>query len=166
MKDWLWVGGKFPNEFLDAFLELTRGYWFWDDYSWAECLGYGEDSEFGVLYTYTSSEIAGYGSIEQDSKFPWLQQQLHKIVNANCFYDWPVISIVFRSSFYTWALFLVLISLLYKRQKEAFILAMFPAIYIFSMFFGPVVQIRYLLPIMVTLPMVVAIFFDKNFKES
>lgn len=166
LKDWLWIGGKFPNEFLDAFLELTRGYWFWDDYSWAECLGYGEDSEFGVLYTYTSSEIAGYGSIEQDSKFPWLQQQLHKIVNANCFYDWPVISIVFRSSFYTWALFLVLISLLYKRQKEAFILAMFPAIYIFSMFFGPVVQIRYLLPIMVTLPMVVAIFFDKKFKES
>ena len=166
LKDWLQVGGKYPNEFLDAFFELTRGYWFLDDYSWAECLGYGEDTEMGVVYTYTSSEIAGYGSIERDSKFPWLQQHLHKIVNGNCFYDWPIISIVFKSSFYTWALFLVLLGLLYKRQKEGFILALFPAIYIFSMFFGPVVQIRYLLPVMVTLPMVVAIFLENKFKES
>ena len=79
LRDWLRVGKRYPNEFLDAFLELTRGYWFWDDFSWAENLGYGTDTRYGVLFTYTSSEIEGYGSIEHRSKFPALEKVLEKI---------------------------------------------------------------------------------------
>lgn len=105
LTDWLRVAKRYPNEFLDAFLELTRGYWFWDDYSWAENLGYGTEERYGVLFTYTSSEIEGYGSIEHESKFPALEKVLEEIVSGNCFNDWPVISIIFHGSFYSWSLF-------------------------------------------------------------
>lgn len=93
LRDWMRMGRQYPNEFLDAFLELTRGYWFLDDFSWAENLGYGTEKRYGVLFTYNSSEIEGYGSIEHQSKFPVLEKVLEKIVSGNCFNEWPVLSI-------------------------------------------------------------------------
>lgn len=165
-RDWLKVARKYPNEFLDAFLELTRGYWFLDDFSWAECLGYGADTEFGAVYTYTSSEIAGYGSIERDSKLPWLQELLHRIVNENCFYDWPVISVLFRISFYVLASFLTALCLLYQRRRDELLTALFPLLYFCTLLPGPVAQIRYVFPLMVTLPVLVALLFSKPFRKT
>lgn len=156
---WADVGLKWPNEYIDAFLELTRGYWFLDDVSWAENLGYGLEGRMGAIFTYNASEIEGVGSIEHESKFPWLEKQLEKIVSANSFYDWPVISVLFKSAFYTWALFLISCAMLYRRQKKPMLLILFLWIYLGTMFLGPVVCIRYVFPIMVALPIAVAMQF-------
>jgi len=166
IKDWLHIGLKFPNEFLDAFLELTRGYWFLDDVSWAECLGSGVEGRMGAVYTYNSSRIEGVGDIKSDSRFPWLEQRLEKIVSGNCFYDWPLLSVLFKSAFYSWALFLVMTAFLYLKQKEAFVLGLFPFLYFGTMVLGPVVQIRYLFPIMATLPMLAALLLWKRQKTD
>ncbi len=157
IKDWVHIGRQFPNEFLDAFLELTRGYWFWDDVSWAECLGSGTEDRMGAVYTYNSSEIKGVGDIKHESRFPWLEQRLEEIVSGNCFYDWPLLSVLFKSAFYSWALFLVMTAFLYLKQRKAFVLGLFPFLYFGTMVLGPVVQIRYLFPIMATLPMLAAL---------
>lgn len=165
LKDWLRVGRRYPNEFLDAFLELTRGYWFWDDFSWAENLGYGTEERYGVLFTYTSSEIEGYGSIEHHSKFPALEKVLEEIVSGNCFNKWPVFSIIFHGSFYSWSLFLLMVFCLYRRRYRCFQMSLLPFLYFGTMLLGPVVQVRYLFPIMVTLPILVA-FFASDRAES
>lgn len=156
--DWLQVAKRYPNEFLDAFLELTRGYWFWDDFSWAENLGYGTEERYGVLFTYTSSEIEGYGSIEHESKFPAFEKVLEEIVSGNCFNNWPVVSIIFHGSFYSWSLFLLMVFCLYKKRKQCFQMSLLPFLYFGTMLLGPVVQVRYLFPIMVTLPILAALY--------
>ena len=158
LKDWLRVGKRYPNEFLDAFLELTRGYWFFDDFSWAENLGYGTEKRYGVLFTYTSSEIEGYGSIEHQSKFPALEKVLEEIVSGNCFNKWPVISVIFHGSFYSWSLFLLMVFSLYRRRYQCFQMSLLPFLYFGTMLLGPVVQVRYLFPIMVMLPVLAAVF--------
>lgn len=165
LKDWIRVGKRYPNEFLDAFLELTRGYWFWDDFSWAENLGYGTEERYGVLFTYTSSEIEGYGSIEHQSRFPALEKVLEEIVSGNCFNKWPVISIIFHGSFYSWSLFLLMVFCLYRKRYQCFQMSLLPFLYFGTMLLGPVVQVRYLFPIMVILP-VLAAFFQSRAAEA
>lgn len=160
---WAKLGLRYPNEYIDAFLELTRGYWFLDDTSWAENLGYGLEERMGAVSTYNSSEIAGVGSIEHESKLPWLELQLEKIVSANAFYDWPVVSVLFKSAFYIWLLFLVTCAMLYRKRKEQLKLTLFVWLYFGTMILGPVVQIRYVFPIMMCLPVIIAIqFLDED----
>lgn len=150
--DWLKLGLRFPNEYIDAFLELTRGYWFMDDRSYAECLGYGVEERMGIIYTYTSSEIEEVGEIKHESKFPWLEKQLEKIVSGNCFYKWPVISVLFKAAFYAWGLLVLVLGFLFRGQKKQALLCLFPAIYLATMLLGPMVCMRYIFPIMLTLP--------------
>ena len=166
LRDWLRVGKRYPNEFLDAFLELTRGYWFWDDFSWAENLGYGTDTRYGVLFTYTSSEIEGYGSIEHRSKFPALEKVLEKIVSGNCFNEWPVLSVIFHGSLYSWSLFFLMVLCLYRRKYRCFQMSLLPFLYFGTMLLGPVVQVRYLFPIMVMLPVLAAFFSSDRMKSQ
>ena len=167
LRDWMRMGRQYPNEFLDAFLELTRGYWFLDDFSWAENLGYGTEKRYGVLFTYNSSEIEGYGSIEHQSKFPVLEKVLEKIVSGNCFNEWPVLSIFFHGSLYSWSLFLLMAFCLYLKKYQCFQMSLLPFLYFGTMLLGPVVQVRYLFPIMVILPVIAAVFAsDKSGLQS
>lgn len=156
---WTELGLQYPDAYLDAFLELTRGYWFLDDLSWAENLGWGVEGRMGAIFTYNSSEIAGVGSISHESKLPWLEAQLEKIVSGNAFYDWPVISLPFRSAFYPWSLFLLSMAFLYKRQKRQLRLSLLLWIYFGTVLLGPVVQLRYLFPFMVILPLTLSMLF-------
>ncbi len=156
--DWLSLGLRYPNEYLDAFLELTRGYWFWDDRSYAECLGFGTEERMGTIYTYTSSEIMDMGySIEHKSKFPWLEGVLEEIVSANAFYQWPVVSVLFKAALYFWGLCLAFVAFLFLRQKKQAVLCLFPLMYTATMLLGPVVQIRYIFPIMLALPVLLGL---------
>jgi len=159
LADWFKIGLQYPNEYIDAFLELTRGYWFWDDRSYAECLGYGLEGRMGAIYTYNSSEIEEVGEIEHVSKFPWLEEKLEEIVSANAYYHWPVVSVLFKSAFYFWGLCLIFLAYLYLRQKKQAVFCLFPLAYMGTMLLGPVVQLRYIFPVMVTLPVLAGLLF-------
>lgn len=168
VKDWIAVGIKYPNEYIDAFLELTRGYWFLDDYSWAENLGYGSESRFGTIFTYYSAKSVTTGEdILHVSRFPWLEQQLEKIVSGNCYYNWVLLSQIFKSAFFSWAMFLCMVLFWYRRQWKQLQVTMFPFLYFCTMLLGPVVQLRYQFPVMLCLPLMMAMLFwrmgnDKN----
>lgn len=159
-QDWLKLGMQYPNEYIDAFLELTRGYWFLDDRSYAECLGYGMEGRMGTIYTYNSAAIDDGREIVHESKFPWLEEQLERIVSANAYYNWPIISVFFKCAFYFWGLFLMLAVFLYLRRKKQAVFCLFPVLYMATMLLGPVVQMRYIFPIMVTLPILVSLLLQ------
>ena len=164
---WVRMAIRFPNEFIDAFLELTRGYWFLDDTSWAENLGWGVESRMGAIFAYNSSENMQTGeSIEHVSKLPWLELKLLEITSGNAFYDWPVLSVIFRSAFYPWAMFLITMVYLYKKQKTQLKLCLLPWLYFATMLLGPVVQLRYVFPIMVLIPLLGAMLFLKEEEEN
>ncbi len=160
---WIKVGLKYPNEYIDAFLVLTSGYWFIDDVSWAEVLGFGIEERMGALHTYnsTASEVIPEG-IDHETKFPWLERKLEEIVSGNSFYKWPVISNLFKPAFYCWILLLTSILSFYTRDKKNILITLLPLIYLATMFLGPVVQVRYALPIMITVPVILAAFTHKN----
>ena len=162
-KAWLQIGLKYPNEYIDAFLILTSGYWFIDDVSFAEVLGYGPESRMGALYTHNStvSDFLPEG-IAHESNLPWLEDMLENIVSANCFYNWPVINCLFKPAFYCWALLLTAILCLYSRSKKKLLVTLLPLIYIATMFLGPVVLVRYVWPIMLTLPVMIGVLVTEE----
>ena len=156
---WAKVGLQYPNEYIDAFLHLTSGYWFIDDVSWAEVLGYGREGRMGAIYTYTSntSEVIPEG-IPQESKLPKLQYALEGIVSDNQFFEWPVISLFFKPAFYSWVLLGIFLMAIYTKQKSKWVFCLLPLTYLATMFLGPVTQSRYILPIMMITPILLAVF--------
>lgn len=165
LSDWFRLGIQYPNDYIDAFLELTRGYWFLDDRSNSECLGYGIEGRMGTIHTHNSSTMEDGTEIPHESKFPWLEGLLEEIVSGNAYYHWPVISIFFRSSFYFWTLLVVWTAFWFRRQKEQIVLCLLPILYMGTMLLGPVVQIRYVFPLMLSLPVLAGLLMIKKERE-
>lgn len=166
LTDWMHFAVRYPNDFIDAFLELTRGYWFLDDRSYAECLGYGVEDRMGVIYTYNSSTLEDGTEILHESKLPWLEERLEEIVSGNIYYNWPIVSVLFKSAFYIWGLFVVWAAFFFRRQKEQAILCLFPLFYMGTMFLGPVVQMRYVFPIMLSLPVLACLLMVRKDRKG
>ncbi len=162
LKDWAKIGLRYPNDYIDAFLELTMGYWFPDDVSHAEVLGYGEDSHYGLIYTFNASASEVFEGVESHSYLPGLQKWYQKIVNGNAYYDMPVLSNLFKPAFYCWVLVLVMISFIYRRQKGKLVLCMLPFWYLMTLFLGPVVNIRYVYPIIAAVPLLLSWLFGSE----
>ncbi|MCM1541605.1 MAG: glycosyltransferase family 39 protein [Blautia sp.] len=157
IKDWIKVGLKYPNEYIDAFLCMTEGFWFPDDRTYCEMQGWGGGDRHGAIFTNNSSASDTYDGIQHISKFPWLEEKLEDIVSNNAFYNWPVVSVLFKPAVYTLSLLLVTMALIYRKQKKQAYICLFPLIYFGTMLLGPTVQFRYVLPIMITVPVLAAL---------
>lgn len=167
LKAWAKIGLSYPNEYIDAFLLLNSGYWFVDDVTWAEVFGSGLDNRMGALSTYTSSvsEAIPEG-IAHVSKFPALEAVLENIISANSFYEWPVLSNLFKPAVYCWTLLVTVIACIYAGDKKKIMITSLPLVYLATMFLGPVVQVRYVLPIMVSIPVVAAVWASKELRKE
>lgn len=165
LKDWAKMGLRYPNDYIDAFLAMTMGYWFPDDVSHAEVLGYGEDSNYGLIYTFNASASEFFEGVESRSYLPKLQKWYQKIVNGNAYYDIPVLSNLFKPAFYCWALVLVMISFVYRRQRGKLVLCMLPFWYLMTLLLGPVVNIRYVYPIIAAIPFLLAWLYGSEERD-
>lgn len=156
LRAWGRIGMKCPNEYIDAFLALTSGYWFIDDVSHAEVLGWGDDSNLGLLYTFNASHSDVFDGVESRSLLPGVRKLYQKIVNGNAYYGWPLLSNLFKPAFYDGILLLVMVSLAYMRRYRRMYLCMLPFWYLMTLFLGPVVNMRYVYPIIVAAPLLLA----------
>lgn len=162
LRDWVKFGLEYPNDYIDAFLALTSGYWFLDDVSHAEVLGYGDDTNLGLLYTFNASQSDTFEGVESHSYLPGLLKMYQRIVNGNCYFSWPVVSSLFKPALYCWALALVMISLVYMHCRRKLFLCLLPFFYLMTLFLGPVVNMRYAYPIIVAVPLLFAWLFDSH----
>ena len=160
LKDWIRIGLHYPNDYLDAAFALTSGYWFLDDVSHAEVLGYGETTNLGLLYTFNASKSDVFQGIESKSLFPPFLRLCSKIVNGNAYQLWPVISCLFKPAFYNWILFGVIMILIYMKKYRKLLPCMLPLLYLLTLFFGPVVNMRYVYPVIITTVLLVAWIFS------
>lgn len=166
LKAWVTMGLRYPNEYIDAFLDLTRGYWFMDDTSHAEMLGVGLEERMGLLYTYNSAAEESLPGMQHVSKFPWLEAQLEKLLSANAYYDWPVLSVLFKPALWCWMIVIYVLLGMYCKDRRKLLVGLYPLMYLATMLLGPTAIIRYVFQFIIVMPVLLALIFSSNREKS
>lgn len=151
IKVWIRLGLRYPQTYIDAFLDNSVGLWFLEDQSHAEIYGKGKESGFGYLSTDNRTMPAGFEIVE-DSRLPGLRNFMEEIVSENRYQDIPVLSMIFAPAFYWWLLVLYLASAVYQRNWRGMIPAVFLVMYYLTLLLSPAVLVRYMYPLMVSVP--------------
>ncbi len=156
-KDYIKLGLAYPNDYIDAFVGLTLGYWFIDDTSHAEMLGFGDDTDMGLLYTFNSSKNDTVpDGIQSKSMLPGLEKVYSHIVNGNAYYSWPLVSQLMKPAFYFWLFVLSIFACIYRRNKKSISIFAYPFFYFLTMLLGPCVNFRYIYPFIVSIPVLIS----------
>lgn len=151
IKTWCRLGLEHPQTYLDAFLDNSVGYWFLEDRTHAQIYGLGTESGFGYLSTDNRTMPAGF-EVEERSYLPALRAAVERVVSDNAYQKIPVLRILFAPAFYWWLLCLYMAAVIYTRQYRLLIPAVFLVSYYLTLLFSPTVLIRYMYPLVVTVP--------------
>lgn len=141
IKLWCSLGMHHPSQYLNAFFNLTYGYWYPNDVLPDET-------------TYRKYiEIYDGGDITFDSKFPWLFKKLRDFGMESSYQNIPGISIIFSPAVYVWILLFLAAISIYRRNYKFFNILLMPAAFFLTILLGPVSLLRYLYPIILCVPM-------------
>ena len=163
IKDYLKIGKAYPNDYIDAFLCLTAGYWSFFDRTHAEMLEFGDDSDLGLLYTFNASVNDAYPEgIPSHSYLPSVEAWYSHVVNGNAYFNWPVISVLMKPAFWFWLFVYAFMGAVYKKSRKSMVVLTYPLFYLMTMFLGPCVNFRYMYPFIVILPVLVSLVMSEN----
>ena len=163
IKDYITIGKAYPNDYMDAFLCLTAGYWSFFDRTHAEMLEFGDDSDLGLLYTFNASINDDYPEgIPSHSYLPSVEAWYSHVVNGNSYFNWPVISVLMKPAFWFWLFVYGCFAALYKKSRKGLAVLTYPLFYLMTMFLGPCVNFRYMYPFIVILPVLVSFVMSEK----
>lgn len=148
---------EYPRLYLEAFLANCQGLWHPDDISHAHSLS---SEEWDYVYMKSGNIVPeAAGVIEEKCYIPALRNLIKSVAHHARHENIPLLSHLFRPSFYIFALLLgVMIAV--NRKAKSFILCTLPVWGIFlSLLFSAGVIIRYAYPIMAAAPVLFLLLF-------
>ena len=164
-EEWKSIGLAYPNEYIDAFLFLNKGYWYLPDRVYAEVFGVGAENGKGLLHTYNCTASIE-GGVTETCYAPGVRKYFEQVINENAFFTWPVLNWLFRPAFYFWLLIFTVFEALRKKKRSGLLVLTYPLFYMATLFFGPLVYLRYMYPIILSLPVLMSvIIFERSSKK-
>lgn len=157
IKLWLKVGIKCPGTYIDAFARLTIGLWY-PDMNYRDPLAYHPYWEYWSTGSWNGFGDERYIQMKQVpiKGFEVLYNILSRLSYDNIYQKLPVISMVFSSGLSIWSVILYCAFCIYKKFTRHIIPIVFLGGLILTLFLGPVVLFRYVYPIFISLPMLLA----------
>ena len=165
IKTWLQLGAEYPGIYIDAFLDNSVGLWFLLDDTHARVYGIGTETGFGYLSTDNRTMPAGCEIVEH-SCLPGLRVFMERIVSDNEYENLPVVKFLFAPALYWWLLYLYVIVVLYKRRYREVMPAVFLVVYYLTLLLSPTVLIRYMYPLVVTVPVILSCLTSEKKEEN
>lgn len=162
---WIKLGLRHPAIYVDAFLDNSLGLWFLQDTSHAQIYGIGTESGFGYLSTDNRTMPAGCEIVEH-SLLPGLRVFMEKLISDNEYGKIPVVRILFAPALYWWLLYFCIVAALYRKSYRELLAMVFPAAYYLTLLLSPTVLVRYMYPIMVTIPVILPCVMTGKRKEE
>ncbi len=148
---------QYPGEFINAALAVNAGYLYVGDVSHAHINENGVDRGLGYIQTrWVDGELNPRG-LYQDSKWEGLHEILENWADENAYLNIPVLKYLFVPGVFLWLYLLLAGSLMARKQYEACVPLALVLGYYLTLFLGPAVQLRYLYPLMLSLPFVTAL---------
>lgn len=153
IKTWIRLGLQHPAIYIDAFLDNSLGLWYLWDTSHAQVYGIGTESGFGYLSTDNRTMPAGF-EVEEHSLLPGLRVFMERIVSDNAYGRIPVVRLLFAPALYWWLLYLCLVTALYRKRYREILPVVFLVAYCLTLLLSPTVLVRYIYPLLVTIPVI------------
>lgn len=153
IETWMKLGLQHPAIYMDAFLDNSLGFWYLWDTSHARVYGIGTESGFGYLSTDNRTMPAGCEIVEH-SLLPGLRAFMESIVSDNVYSKLPAVRLLFAPALYWWLLYLYLVAAMYRKKYREALPAVFLAAYYLTLLLSPTVLVRYMYPIMATIPVI------------
>lgn len=146
--------GRYPSEFINAFLEVNAGYLYPNDTSHATVNENGIEKGLGYVQTrWMTDDMKGFG-IYKDSKLPNLFERMEEWADENAYLKIPILKYLFVPGVWLWwCLFLLAYFWVHKKFRESLTLILVLGYYL-TLLLGPTVQLRYVYPVMIVLPFI------------
>lgn len=155
LKTYLQLFLKYPGDYINAALALDAGYLYPFDISSAEVNLREEETGLGYVQTKWSEEVYGYG-LTPKPVLTGCQTFLEKLFGSNAYLKWPVINFLLMPGWLFWVYLYAAAILWYKRKYRLLAPFVLAGAYFATLLLGPAVQLRYLYPLTVCLPFVLA----------
>lgn len=148
-KTWFKFFTRFPGRYVEAFINNNLGYLYLFDVSCSQIYGTNVQDRFGVIQT---NVLPNYG-VEHTSYFPALESLYEWLYTSNNYQKIPILNILCSPALYFW---LILLFLAYSiiDKKAPFIMQIFVISYIITILLGPCSLLRYALPYIVCVPVI------------
>ncbi|MBQ9122789.1 MAG: hypothetical protein IJY10_04765 [Lachnospiraceae bacterium] len=151
---------RYPSDYVVAFLDLNLPCW----YLFANAVD--EYSEVAYIETNIYEEWRTGYEVVRESKIPWLYDFYEQIASFEMFERIPIVSILFSLSLPIWLLLFVLTYLLIQK-KYNLIIPILPPIFVWCTYLlGPVSNFRYMFPLVVMYPILLALLQPSAFEEE
>jgi len=163
---YLKIGEANPKLYTEAAMMSTLGFWY-PTKSYPDYRMYHPLLEYDMFDTVNEPAFSEYIPINRDSLFPQYEYVLSKLVKGNYLTDTRIISIFFTMGTY-FILFLTLITFVIYRKAYVYFapISFFFGLYA-TIFLGPVALYRYASPIMLCVPLMIAIILlSKNHNKK
>ena len=154
MKLWVKLGVQNPSQYVNAFLNLTYGYWYPND-ALPDTTTYRK-----YIEVYTG------GDITFESKLPWLLEKIERFGMESSYQSIPGLSMLFSPAAYLWLLLFLCAVNFYNKNWKFFIPLLLPATLFLTLLLGPVALLRYFYPIMLCVPVICALYGKLTEKAS
>jgi hypothetical protein len=147
---WFKIGKQFSGEYLLAPIYNTMGLWYM-----------GGDSSCYVVY-HMSPPFDEKHVVSTQSILPSLRAGYSWFTDTNIQKSLPVVSLLFYTSFYAWVV-IICIAILIERRKYLYLIPSAILLsYMLTLIPGPCTIIRYMMGIMLCVPILVSITFYRD----
>lgn len=162
LKVWLQTGLSCPQSYIVAFLEMNLGFWY-------PQMQYPDADTYLSFIPYRNADAVQVGDVfkdavylERTSYIPALAEFYENHLENGGYQKIPVLSMLYSPGFYFWILcFGILLCIYKKNYNMAVPLGMMFLLWL-TLMVSPVVVFRYAYPLVVCLPVMLAMMADKK----
>lgn len=151
---------RYPGDYLNAALAVDAGYLYPGDVSHAYVNAQeGQAAGGGYVQTRWDELVLNEAGISKDSKWPWLFGRMEAWADGNAYLRLPVLKYLFVPGVWIWLYLLLAGWRLLRREFGGCIPLSLVFGYFLTLLLGPTVQLRYIYPIMIAFPFLLASAF-------
>lgn len=160
------LGIKYPMSYIEAFLDITRGYWYLGDTSFSEIQMYNRPGAFELYELKMPPKYPQY-EVKYESKLPQLKNAYKKMFCQNYYQKIPALYVLFQPSIFFYITFAFLLYAIYKKEKNILIIAIVLFTFFASCYLSHCSIIRYMYPVMVSAPIMLGLAMkNKEMEEN
>lgn len=159
IKNWAKLFFQYPDDYIEAFLCNTMGYWYLDDTAHARI--YGEGGFLVVNY-----DLEPFcEQVSPKNYCPIARKYFDALFDKNGYQNIPLLSVLFRPAVVFFAYLICILQLIYRKTTK-FLLVLIPVIaYFLTVLLGPVVLIRYIYCLICVLPFAICWILHQSAKD-